>query len=114
MLTRERERREKGMSVVETEVTTFGEWLREARVRKGMSQEDLMYEARVRAALISAYENGQNEPYAAGFFRLVAALGEWPPMHLAVRYLTAKKEGVRIHKSCSEPDVVDLRVYEDA
>lgn len=49
--------------------------LRQARLRAGMSQQELSRRARVSQPVLSAYENGRREPSAKTFRHLLRAAG---------------------------------------
>ena len=54
---------------------TFGERLRELRLRAGLTQEGLAQAAGVPVFNVRNYEQGQREPYWSAFCKLATALG---------------------------------------
>jgi transcriptional regulator with XRE-family HTH domain len=49
--------------------------IREARLRAGMTQQDLARRARTSQATLSAYERGRKEPSVSTFSRILGAAG---------------------------------------
>ena len=52
----------------------FGDRLREARISKGMTQEQLAREIGVAKSTITGYEKGNREPYLFKIKRIIEAL----------------------------------------
>lgn len=53
----------------------FGQILRELRVEKGLTQEDLGFEAGIRRTYVSILELGQQQPSLTTILKLADALG---------------------------------------
>jgi transcriptional regulator with XRE-family HTH domain len=67
-----------------TPQVAFGRVLRAARLKAGMSQEDLALESTVQRQFISLIERGENQPTISTIFRLASALQTRPSELMAL------------------------------
>jgi transcriptional regulator with XRE-family HTH domain len=91
---------------VEKDERTFGQRLREARIRAGMSQSDVEEISGIPKARLSRYENGHVEPSIQTLERLARALGVSEASLLGDQraileafFNTLYERGVRIYSS---------------
>jgi transcriptional regulator with XRE-family HTH domain len=87
-----RRRRHGGGAVGGTPAALFGDNLRWARKRAGISQERLALDARVDRAAISVYENGGREPNLRTVMKLAVKLDVRPALLLAG--IASQRDGV--------------------
>lgn len=67
-------------------MTTFGERLKELRIRKGLTHQEIADYLGVSRSTISYYENGKNEPRIEGLIKLAELL------EVSLDYLITGKE----------------------
>ena len=64
--------------------TAFGKVLRRLRKKKGLSQEELGFEADIQRNFVSLMERGLNQPTITTIFKIAKALGYTPSKIIAL------------------------------